>query len=85
MIPRMIQTGKDLYSQKYTCQACHQINQQGGLIGPDLTKVGDRLRLEWILYYLKDPKAFVKRSVEPVYKLTDKEVEALAAFLASPK
>ena len=81
----MIQTGKDLYSKNYTCQACHQINQQGGLIGPDLTKVGDRLRLEWILYYLRDPKAFVKRSVEPVYKLTDKEVEALAAFLASPK
>ena len=81
----MIQTGKDLYSKNYTCQACHQINQQGGLIGPDLTKVGDRLRLEWVLYYLRDPKAFVKRSVEPVYKLTDKEVEALAAFLASPK
>jgi mono/diheme cytochrome c family protein len=83
--PAMIQTGKDLYNKKYACQACHQINQQGGLIGPDLTKVGDRLRLEFILYYLRDPKAFVKRSVEPVYKFTDKEVEALAAFLASPK
>ncbi len=81
----LIQTGKDLYNKKYACQTCHQINQQGGLIGPVLTKVGDRLRLEWILYYLRDPKAFVKRSVEPVYKLTDKEIEALAAFLASPK
>ena len=83
--PKMIQTGKDLYSKKYACQTCHQINHQGGLIGPDLTKVGDRLRLEWILYYLRDPKAFVKRSVEPAYKLTDKEIEALAAYLASPK
>ena len=83
--PKMIQTGKDLYSKKYACQTCHQVNHQGGLIGPDLTKVGDRLKLEWILYYLRDPKAFVKRSVEPAYKLTDKEIEALAAYLASPK
>ena len=83
--PGLIQAGKTLYNQKYACQACHQINQKGGLVGPDLTKVGDRLRIEWILYYLKNPKAFVKRSVEPVYKLSDKEVEAMAAFLASPK
>ncbi len=83
--PATIQAGKTLYHQKYVCQACHQINHQGGLIGPDLTKAGDRLRIGWILYYLKNPKAFVKRSVEPVYKLTDKEIEAMAAFLASPK
>ena len=83
--PGLIQAGKTLYTQKYACQACHQINQQGGLIGPGLTKVGDRLRIEWILYYLRNPKAFVKRSVEPVYKLSDKEVEAVAAFLASLK
>ncbi|MGA3086941.1 MAG: c-type cytochrome, partial [Thermodesulfobacteriota bacterium] len=83
--PAMILTGKDLFGKKYACRACHQINHQGGLIGPDLTKVWDRLRLEWILYYMRDPKAFVKRSVEPVYKLTDKEIEALAAYLASPK
>ncbi len=83
--PALVQTGKDLYTKKYNCQSCHQINHQGGLIGPVLTKVGDRLRIEWILYYLRDPKAFVKKSVEPVYKLTDKEIEALAAYLASPK
>jgi mono/diheme cytochrome c family protein len=83
--PGKITLGKSLYLDKYTCNACHQINQKGGTIAPDITKTGQRLRPEWIVYYLHDPKAFVMRSVEPVYKLTDSEIESLTAFIISPK
>ena len=83
--PAIVKLGKTLYEKEYACHSCHQINNEGGLIGPALTSVGDRLRIEWIAYYLKNPKAFVKRSVEPVYALTDKEAEALAAYLVSTK
>ena len=83
--PEMIRLGRKLYYEKYACNACHQINLKGGLIGPDLTKVGERLTPDWIVYYLHNPKAFVVRSVEPVYKLTDREIEGLAAFLINPK
>ena len=77
--------GSKLYYEKYACNACHQINLTGGLIGPDLTKTGERLRPEWIVYYLHDPKAFVTQSLEPVYKLSDSEITDLAAFLINPK
>ena len=83
--PGVILLGKKLYYEKYACNACHQMNLKGGLIGPNLTEIGQRLRTEWIDYYLHDPKAFVKRSVEPVYKLTDQEIEELAAFLINSK
>jgi mono/diheme cytochrome c family protein len=83
--PRLIQMGEKLYYEKYSCNACHQINLKGGTIGPDLTDVRKQLRTEWIVYYLRDPKAFLKRSVEPVFKLTDKEIEALTAFLITLK
>jgi len=83
--PEVIHLGKKLYYEKYACNACHQIHLKGGLIGPDFTKVGQRLRPEWIVYYLYNPKAFVVHSVEPVYKLTDRDVEALAAFLINQK
>ena len=83
--PEAILLGRKLYYEKYSCNACHQINLKGGVIGPDLTRVGQRLRAEWVVYYLHDPKAFAVRSVEPVYKLTDQEIRALAAFLTSPK
>ncbi len=83
--PEVIRLGRKLYYEKYACNACHQINLKGGLIGPDLTKVGERLTPDWIVYYLHNPKAFVVRSVEPVYKLTAQEIEGLAAFLINPK
>lgn len=83
--PKLIHMGKKLYYEKYACNACHQINLKGGTIGPDLTDVGNRLNTKWIVYYLRDPKAFVKRSVEPVFKLTDKEIEALTAFMVNLK
>ncbi|MFZ0451632.1 MAG: c-type cytochrome [Desulfatiglandaceae bacterium] len=83
--PDLILLGRKVYYEKYACNACHQMDLKGGVVGPDLTKVGQRLRPEWLVYYLHDPKTFVKRSVEPVYKLTDKEIEALAAFLINPK
>ena len=83
--PQIIRDGEKLYFEKYGCNACHQINQKGGLVGPDLTETGKRLRPEWVVYYLHDPKAFVKRSVEPVYALTDKEIQALTAFVLSSR
>ncbi|MEE8398929.1 MAG: c-type cytochrome, partial [Desulfobacterales bacterium] len=83
--PDKVTSGKDLYYERYACHACHQIGGEGGTIGPDLTEAGERLRPEWIAYYLRDPKAFVMRSVEPVYKLAEKEIEDLTAFLMHPK
>jgi cbb3-type cytochrome oxidase cytochrome c subunit len=83
--PKIILAGRELYYKKYACNACHQIHLKGGLIGPDLTKAGQRLRTEWVVYYLYDPKAFVTKSVEPVYRLTNEEIEDLTAFLVNPK
>ncbi len=83
--PRNIQKGKELFYSRYACNACHQVNLKGGTIGPDLTHVGERLRTEWIVQYLRNPKTFLERSIEPVYDLTDKEIEALTAFLINTK
>lgn len=83
--PNLISQGQKLYSEKYACNACHQIAGKGGVIGPDFTHVDQRLRPEWVVYYLHDPKAFVVRSIEPVYKFDEKEIEALTAFLVNPK
>lgn len=83
--PKLISMGAKLYFEKYACNACHQINLKGGTIGPDLTAAGKRLTTEWTLHHLRDPKVFVKRSVEPVFKLTDQEILALVTFLVNLK
>lgn len=83
--PEAISKGRTLYFEKYGCDACHQINLIGGTIGPDLTNAGKRLRPEWVVQWLRNPKTFLKRSVEPVYAFPPKEIEDLTAFLLSPK
>ena len=83
--PEAIRRGRILYFEKYGCDACHQINLIGGTIGPDLSNAGKRLRPEWIVQWLRNPKTFLSRSVEPVYAFPPKEMEELTAFLLSSK
>ncbi len=83
--PDIILLGKNLYYNTYGCDACHTINLKGGSIAPDLTNSGKRLSTEWTVFYLHDPKVFVTQSVEPVYHFSDAEIEALTAFILSPK
>ncbi len=77
--------GKGLYFERYGCQACHQLSNKGGYVGPPLDKVGSRLKPGWIFHWLKDPQAFKPESIEPNNRLTDREAEALTAFLMTFK
>jgi mono/diheme cytochrome c family protein len=82
--PEIIQAGKNLYAE-HGCDACHAIDLKGGSIAPVLTNARNRLRTEYVDFYLRDPKAFVTRSVEPVYHFSQSEIEALTAFIVAPK
>lgn len=66
------------------CQACHTVGEGlGGVVGPNLKTVGDRLRPGYIWHHLKNPHAVNPYSPEPDYGLTDDEARALAAFLST--
>ena len=65
------QTQKAIFNgAKAQCAACHKIGYVGGLIGPDLTKIGgirtERDLLEAIVF----PSASFVRSYEPVRVVT---------------
>lgn len=77
--------GKKLYIQN-RCDLCHQIGRQGGIIGPDLSKVGDRRDLQWLVTQIKDPKSHNPNTQMPAYpQLSDEEIKALASFLTGLK
>ncbi|MCR4288872.1 MAG: c-type cytochrome [Candidatus Scalindua sp.] len=73
--------GRELYDAK-GCRSCHAISS-GGVVGPNLQRVGDRLENGFIFYHLKDPHREMPDAVEPNYNLTDEEAMAITHFLIS--
>jgi cytochrome c551/c552 len=75
--------GKELYFDKYGCQACHQVNLAGGYVGPALDGVGARLFSGYVFAYLKNPQKFKPAVLEPNYAMEDSDARAVTAYLVS--
>ena len=66
---------------------CHQLDGEGGTLGPDLTFQGSRGRTdEWLAGHFKDPPSYTEGSLMPAFEnLTEKQLRALVAFLQNQK
>lgn len=66
---------------------CHQLDGQGGKVGPDLTIEGTRGRTdEWLIGHFRNPPAYTPGSIMPPFKnLTGRQLQALTTFLQSQK
>jgi len=82
----LISYGRKLYSQE-GCMGCHQLDGEGGKVGPELTIEGTRGRSdEWLVGHFKDPSAYTPDSVMPAFnQLTEDQLHALTVFLQSEK
>jgi len=72
--------GRELFRKK-GCLACHQLGEDGGAVGPNLTSVGSRLRPGYVFMHVKDPQKMVPGAVEPNYNMSDEEVLKITKFL----
>ncbi len=78
---QMAALGKQLYEVKYQCRSCHTIGASGGYVGPNLSNAGNWLTPAWIEAWLRNPQALVPGAIEPRYKFTEPEIQALTAYL----
>ena len=77
--------GKNVYNRN-RCDLCHQIGGQGGVIGPDLSKVGTRRESQWLVTQIKEPKSHNTGTQMPAYpQLSEDEIQALVSFLTGLK
>lgn len=77
--------GKEIYNQN-RCDLCHQIGGKGGMIGPDLSQVGNKRDPQWLLKQIKDPKSINSNTQMPSYpQLSENEVQSLVRFLTGLK
>jgi len=78
----LIARGKQ-YFMDQGCYGCHTLGKTGTPIAPDLTDIGSRYPQSYLADWLRDPSAQKPTAHMPKIELTDEEVRALAAYLAS--
>lgn len=65
------------------CVACHSLYGQGGVVGPALDGVGDRLTREHLERWLDNPALVKPGTAMPDLPLTEAQISELAAFLST--
>jgi len=65
------------------CIGCHKLQGVGGVIGPELDKVGASRGPEWLMQHFKNPAAVTPGSAMPPIKATDPELDALTLYVLS--
>ena len=76
-----MQKAESLIKQKYACLGCHQLDGQGGKIGPSLDLVGERLQPQFVYDVIKSPHEAIPWSIMPKTILPDKTIHLIANFL----
>jgi cytochrome c oxidase subunit 2 len=78
----LIARGKELFVEQ-GCYGCHTMGKMGTPIGPDLSAIGSKHPQAYLERWVRDPSAQKPTAHMPKLDLTEEEVRALAAYLAS--
>jgi putative heme-binding domain-containing protein len=76
-----IQAGEKLFRKKRSCFACHQLDEEGGRVGPDLSQSGFRYGPEWVYAWILNPQAYKAETKMPNIGASQEEARFIAAFL----
>lgn len=77
----LIERGKRLYENKYGCNGCHNVDGEGGKIGPALDRAGFRLNATWVYRWLKNPQAMDAHTRMPALGLSDADAKAVTMYV----
>ena len=69
--------------QDVGCVGCHKLHGTGGIIGPELDKVGATRSPEWLVKHFRDPAAVTPNSAMPPIKVSEADLEALTLYVMS--
>jgi mono/diheme cytochrome c family protein len=77
--------GASVYGESF-CASCHAtVNAAGmvvgGDVGPELTRIGSKVKPEWLAEWLRNPKTYDPDTAMPHYRLDQKLLGPLRGFL----
>jgi mono/diheme cytochrome c family protein len=80
---KQAELGKRLYVNKYGCNGCHAIGEEGGKVGPALDRAGFRLNNTWVYRWVKNPQAMKPETRMPALGLSDADAKAVTMYLST--
>jgi cytochrome c1 len=77
--------GPSLYGESF-CASCHSVqnaagNLVGGDLGPELTRIGNKAKPEWLAAWLQNPRVYDSTTPMPHYRFAPQQIATLVAFL----
>src|SRR5208337_2119983 len=77
--------GPSLYGESF-CASCHAVqnaagNIVGGDVGPELTRIGNKAKPEWLAAWLQNPRIYDATTPMPRYRFTPQQLTTLVAYL----
>ena len=70
-VPGNVAAGETVFHGKGNCVQCHMIRGRGGILGPDLSRIGAERRFEDLRAALTTPKPVPPRGYQPVTIVTN--------------
>jgi mono/diheme cytochrome c family protein len=80
---KLAERGKQLYSNKYGCNACHRVGEAGGVVGPALDRAGFRLNGTWVYRWIKYPQSMKPDTRMPNLGISDEDARAVTMYVAT--
>ncbi|WP_243372675.1 cytochrome c [Geotalea sp. SG265] len=88
--------GRQLYQEMH-CSGCHQIDNQGGAVGPDLSNFADKdpsnfsydkldgnhSKQVWVMEHFKSPQKVSPGTPMRTYALNNEQIECLSSYVLS--
>ena len=65
------------------CISCHAQEGRGGVLGPDVGKIGSKVKPLWLDAWIRDPRQFFRDSMMPRYGLTASNRKAMVSYMMS--
>ncbi len=81
--------GTGLYGESF-CASCHAVqnaagNLVGGDLGPELTKIGTKVKPPWLQAWLRNPSVYDPDTRMPHYRFSNEQIATLSSFLQAKK
>ena len=68
------------------CLACHSdVEEDGKIHGPNLARIGEAIKYEWLVSWLLDPRAHSPKTSMPDLRLDNESARLLATYLTTLK